>query len=263
MYSVALVSVWELGEGVGPFLIAPLSELYGRLPVYHISNILFLLCSVAGALSSSASMLIAFRFLNGFTVSSITLGPAMVGDMFEQTERGTAMALLYAGPLLGPVAGPIIGGFVADSLGWRWTFWIIAIAVGVVQIPSFLFMRETSTHTVFGSRKRSAPGDDAFSLRSALMQSALRPARFLLLSRTVLVLSIHVSIVYGYLYVLLTTLNSVLDSNYGFGASKSGLSYIGIGKHGSRKSNSPCTDKNKAMEWSWEWCSAELFRIGT
>lgn len=33
--STIMVSIWELGEVVGPFLVAPLCEIYGRLPVFH------------------------------------------------------------------------------------------------------------------------------------------------------------------------------------------------------------------------------------
>jgi MFS family permease len=35
-----VVSVYILGYAVGPLFMAPLSELYGRLPVYHVSNAL-------------------------------------------------------------------------------------------------------------------------------------------------------------------------------------------------------------------------------
>ena len=41
------------------------------------------------------------------------------------------MAIWAIGPLLGPVVGPIAGEYVAENLGWRWVFWIIAIVVGV------------------------------------------------------------------------------------------------------------------------------------
>ena len=33
--SALLVTIWELGEAAGPLLIAPLSELLGRSPVFH------------------------------------------------------------------------------------------------------------------------------------------------------------------------------------------------------------------------------------
>jgi MFS family permease len=38
--SILLVTIWELGEAAGPLLIAPLSERYGRYPVFNIANML-------------------------------------------------------------------------------------------------------------------------------------------------------------------------------------------------------------------------------
>ncbi|KAB8217697.1 major facilitator superfamily domain-containing protein [Aspergillus novoparasiticus] len=92
LYQPLIVSIWELGEGVGSFLVGPLSEQYGRNIVYHGGNILFILCSVAAALSQNISMLVAFRFVNGMEVTSLTLAPSIIGDLFVQDERGTAMA---------------------------------------------------------------------------------------------------------------------------------------------------------------------------
>ena len=60
-----LVSIWELGKIVGPLLVAPLSELYGRLPMYHIGNVLLIAFSIGGALSTSVPMFITFHFISG------------------------------------------------------------------------------------------------------------------------------------------------------------------------------------------------------
>jgi MFS family permease len=55
-----LVTIRELGEGIGPFSIAPLSERFGRLPVFHIGSFLALCCLIACALSVNIPMVIAF-----------------------------------------------------------------------------------------------------------------------------------------------------------------------------------------------------------
>jgi MFS family permease len=39
------------------------------------------------------------------------------------------MAIWSVGPVLGPVIGPIAGGFLSESKGWRWDFWLISIVV--------------------------------------------------------------------------------------------------------------------------------------
>lgn len=92
--STILVSIWELGEVVGPLLIGPLSEIYGRLPVYHVANILFIACSAIAAESRNINMLVAFRFMLGMAVASTTLNPCIVGDMFEPMKRGRAIAVM-------------------------------------------------------------------------------------------------------------------------------------------------------------------------
>lgn len=60
-----VVSVYVLGFAVGPLLLAPLSEIYGRLYIYQVCNFGFILATVACALSTNLNMLIGFRFLEG------------------------------------------------------------------------------------------------------------------------------------------------------------------------------------------------------
>ena len=60
-----VVSVYVIGYAVGPLIVAPLSEMYGRVPLYHASNILFIIFTVACAVTSSLPMLIVFRLFAG------------------------------------------------------------------------------------------------------------------------------------------------------------------------------------------------------
>jgi hypothetical protein len=70
-----VVSVYVLGFAIGPLVLAPASELYGRAIIYHICNIDFIIFSVACAVSSDLSMLIAFRFFQGcFGSAPVTNG---------------------------------------------------------------------------------------------------------------------------------------------------------------------------------------------
>ena len=231
-YSILLVSIWEIGEGLGPFYIAPLSEIYGRLPIYYSTNILFIVFAVASALSTSLGMLVAFRLLNGLVCSSLTLGPAIVGDMFKQEQRGSAMALLYIGPLVGPVTAPIIGGFLAKAKGWRWTFWLIAIAVAAVQIPTFLCMRETYRPRILRKKivELQQLNNDAHSKRGVFKRAIIRPIRFLLFSPVVSSLSFFTAVGYGLQYLVMTTLAHLFQTSYGFSESSTGLTYLGLGE---------------------------------
>ncbi len=80
--------------------------------------------------STNMGMFIAFRLLSGCAGSCpLALCGGTLADVIPRESRGKWMGLFVMGPLLGPVIGPIAGGFVAQSIGWRWVFRIILIAV--------------------------------------------------------------------------------------------------------------------------------------
>jgi len=99
-----VVSVYVLGFAVGPLAFAPLSEVYGRLPVYHACNVCFVAFTIACALATNLNMLIAFRFLAGvFGSAPLTNGGGSIADLVEQAKRGKAMSGFAMGPIVGYV----------------------------------------------------------------------------------------------------------------------------------------------------------------
>lgn len=89
-----VVSVYLIGFAFGPLLIAPLSEIYGRVMVYHVANVGFVIFCVACALAPSLDALIVFRFFCGtFGCAAVTNGGGTIADMVRQESRGLAMSL--------------------------------------------------------------------------------------------------------------------------------------------------------------------------
>lgn len=93
-----LVSIYVIGLAVGPLFLAPLSELYGRSPLMHLANMLFLVAAIVCAVSVNIAMLMFFRFVLG--VSTISLGGGYVADMMKPEQRQRAMNLWTVGPVL-------------------------------------------------------------------------------------------------------------------------------------------------------------------
>ncbi|KAL2132749.1 hypothetical protein VTI74DRAFT_3404 [Chaetomium olivicolor] len=111
-----VVSVYVIGFAVGPLLAAPVSELYGRAIVYHLSNVLLLGCTVGCALSVNVGMFIAFRFLSGLVgVAPLSLGGSSIGDVMPPESVAKAMAIWGLGSLVGPIFAPIAGGYVSQN----------------------------------------------------------------------------------------------------------------------------------------------------
>ncbi|UZJ55992.1 hypothetical protein CBS101457_005312 [Exobasidium rhododendri] len=143
--SLLPVSLFVLGLGVGPFFLAPASELKGRQPIYLISSVVFVLLNVGCALVDTFPSLLVLRFLAGAAGSTgPSLGAGSIGDMFSPRDRGRAQSLYGLGPLLGPVCGTIAGGWIAQgSHNWHWLMWTLAILSGVITIIVLVSLRET------------------------------------------------------------------------------------------------------------------------
>ena len=98
------VSIYLCGFALGPMFIAPLSELYGRLVIYHACNIIYIAFIIGCALSKGTDMFIAFRFLAGLAASGpLVVGGGTVADVVPPAQRGKVMSLFFIGPLIGPV----------------------------------------------------------------------------------------------------------------------------------------------------------------
>ncbi|KIW13770.1 hypothetical protein PV08_08961 [Exophiala spinifera] len=235
------VSIYLCGFAVGPMLIAPLSELYGRLVVYHTCNVFYIGFIIGCALAKNTGMFLTFRFLAGSAASGpLTVGGGTVADVIPPAQRGKAMSLFVVGPLLGPVLGPIVGGFVSDSIGWRWTFWIITILAGVSFATSIFFLRETNAAVLLewkAARLRKetvntalvSKMDRGLPPRELFIRAITRPTKLLVLSPIVLLLSLLCAFIFGLLFLLFTTFPAVFEEQYHFSASVSGLSYLGVG----------------------------------
>ncbi|KAF7197523.1 Efflux pump radE [Pseudocercospora fuligena] len=236
-----VVSIYILGFAVGPLIISPLSEIYGRYPVYLVCNIFFLIFTIACAVSSSISQLIVFRFFAGcFGVCPVTLGGASISDLIPQEKRGASMALFGMGPLLGPVIGPIAGAYLAAAEGWRWTFWVITIAYGVCSILHAWLCKETYSVVLLarktkklqketGNMELRSAQDDGLTKKVRIQRAAIRPFKMLVRSPIVSLMAIYAAFVYGVLYLLYTTFTFVFEEYYGFSSSNVGLTYLGSG----------------------------------
>lgn len=236
-----VVSVYILGFAIGPLIIAPMSELYGRIWLYNICNLLFVIFNIACALSKSMGMLIAFRFLAGCAGSApLTLGGGTIADMFPQQQRAGAMAIWSMGPLLGPVVGPVCGGFLVEAMSWRWVFWILAIFGGAFGLLLLVVGRETYAPILLEKkaealRKETGNLDYRSKLakdippREVFIRAIARPMKMLFLSPIVGLMSLYIAINYGILYLFFTTITFVFEGQYHFSSGSVGLSYLGVG----------------------------------
>src|SRR6266849_2858127 len=127
----------------GP-IYGKLSDLFGRRPILLFAVSVFLIGSLLSGLSQEMWQFVAFRGIQGLGAGALfPVALAVIGDMFDASERGKYQGFVGAVFGLSSLIGPAIGGIITDSVGWHWVFFVnlplgaIVFAVIWRALPSF------------------------------------------------------------------------------------------------------------------------------
>lgn len=173
-----------VGLALGQLLFGPASDKYGRRPVLVLTLLVFVGASLICCLSTSISVFIAARFLQGIGgAGGIVLSRSIAADIYSGRELAKLIAILSAINNIAPVAAPVAGGGVAHAWGWQGIF-VVLLALGVfLTVMSFALKESLEKADRFkGSLAASlkgyatvlrVKGFGAYSLVYALSMAAL------------------------------------------------------------------------------------------
>ena len=115
-------------------LTAWLSDRFGRKQYLLFSLIGFTASSVLCGLSTNLTMLILARVLQGLCGGGLLAkAQSILFETFSKKEQPVAQAVFGIGVISGPALGPVLGGYLTDTLGWRWIFFI-NLPVGILAV---------------------------------------------------------------------------------------------------------------------------------
>lgn len=114
--------------GGAPLFWKPLSNRYGRRPIFLLSLICSLVCNIGCAKSTTYASLAACRALVAFFISPASaIGSAVVMETTFKKDRARYMGVWTLMITLGVPVGPFIFGFVSYRVGYHWIYWILAM----------------------------------------------------------------------------------------------------------------------------------------
>lgn len=225
------LTMYIVFAGVGPLLVIPFANLYGRRPVYLLGALIGGVTNIAAGYSPTWSGLLATRVFNGiFAGSPGAIGAATICDLFFMHERGFFMGIFTLFLTNGPHLAPLIGGFVAQNLSWNWCFRIPGfIQLGTFAINCFLLPETLYSRDVSSDHKPNTHLDRILFRTRTLPKRKLKPKDFwknlyMLKYLTITIPGLYYMTAFGYGSVLFATTGSQLFAEfYGFSVSQTGL----------------------------------------
>lgn len=123
-------------------LTAWMGDRFGKKRYFLFSLVAFTLASIACGMSTNLTMLIISRVIQGLGGGGLLAkGQSILFETFPPEEHAKASAVFGLGVIVGPTLGPSMGGWLTDTVGWRWIFFInIPFGIFAVwMISTFLF----------------------------------------------------------------------------------------------------------------------------
>lgn len=220
-----IVTLTAIGTAVGAWIINPLTEYYGRRKGTIWGNLGETVFSGATGLVHTFAQISIVRFIMGFGFGTM-YGPsfAAISEEAPPEKRGFWMGLTQSfWPLVGMGIGPIIGGYLLNTVGWRYGFFLIMIPGVVILLYMATWMREPPS-VAENIRVRKETGKRVLLYKGQELH-LLDVFKY----RNVILMTIVAIFTMAYLWVLFTFAPSLFGKVHGFNPVQTGWVMCGGG----------------------------------
>lgn len=165
------ITISLFGFSIGCIIFGNLLDIFGRRPTILLGFLIYCVSSFAAPFCHSITELLFVRFLQGFSVSSLSIGcRTIIIDNF--TDHDFKVAMLYSSLAfgLGPVIAPFFGGFLQYHFGWKANFVAYGVVSLIMMILFVLLVNESQKNLIKFSIKNTLG-----NYKNVLMQRAFIP----------------------------------------------------------------------------------------
>ena len=141
-----IASIGDMKDYVWPFTIyfatlsvsmmlsGKLSDYYSEKKIIISAIALFIISSALCGLSHNMPELILFRGIQGFAGGLLMMIPLkLAGEMLPTGKRSMVIGIFSSVSAISTIVGPTVGGFITDTLGWNWVFFV-NVPIGAVAM---------------------------------------------------------------------------------------------------------------------------------
>lgn len=239
------LSMYVLGLAFGPMSLAPLSEYFGRRPVYVFSYAIFLCLLLGTTFVESLGGFLVLRVLSGY-FSSVTISNfgGTIADLFHHHDTGPAMAWYLWAATGGSPTGFVLFSVIAQGRTWQsvfhimfyicLAFWVILVAalyaLGETRHSVLLARRAKVARTITGNVDIDVPDELKQKTPRRLFGTALaRPFRFLATEAIVQFGALYNAYLYGLSFLFNGVFHLIFGPDgYGYNTVGIGMAFLGI-----------------------------------
>lgn len=175
------MSSYLFGFAAGQIIYGPVSDRYGRRPVILAALAVFGVATLLCATTQSIETLIGMRFIQALGgAGAIVLARAVVRDLYSGVRAGHQLSIMGSITAFAPIVAPAIGGALQTTFGWRASFVLLVVFVGIAAAAAARFLPETLRQrtagpfsaAAMGSLYRSVLGNRCFLANLAILTAS-------------------------------------------------------------------------------------------
>ncbi|MCL9780868.1 MFS transporter, partial [Vibrio sp. S4M6] len=136
-----------IGFGVGQFLAGFVVDAYGRKKPMLIGSALLVIFLLLTVIAPSVQYVILFRFIQGVSVSFISVGGrAVIKDIYSGDAYLKAINWMTISFALGITMSPFVGAYLLALFNWQTIFVSLAVCVFIGLLLVMTYFKETHTN---------------------------------------------------------------------------------------------------------------------